>query len=109
MIGDSSTLRNERHWRAFLKWCEGEGCITKGSVPTEILRKLYEVPSSSSPSPSSSSSNKYYSDFGLGSITESESESTSSSGSGSSASAALTADVPSEADKEWAAITMPKP
>ena len=30
VVGDSSTLRYERHWRAFLKWCEGEGCITKG-------------------------------------------------------------------------------
>ena len=94
-MGDSSTLYNERHWRAFIKWCDGEGCSMNGSVPTEILRKLYEVPMRSPLSSSPSSS-----------PTSSPPSSPSPSPSSSTVSPAER--ILSEADNEWAAIMTPK-
>jgi hypothetical protein len=45
VVGDSSTLRNERHWKAFIRWCEGEGCCTSASgtlsLSAEDLSRLY--------------------------------------------------------------------
>ena len=29
VVGDSHTLRLERHWRAFIEWCEKENCVVR--------------------------------------------------------------------------------
>lgn len=41
VVGDSRTLRCERHWSAFLRWCEEEGCVVGGEVDAEDILALY--------------------------------------------------------------------
>jgi superfamily I DNA and/or RNA helicase len=41
VVGDSRTLRNERHWRAFVDWCQREGCYVERSVDPKVLARLY--------------------------------------------------------------------
>ena len=41
VIGDSRTLKNERHWRAFVDWCRSEGCYVSSPLSPDVLGTLY--------------------------------------------------------------------
>ena len=41
VIGDSRTLKNERHWKAFVDWCRAEGCYISSPLKPEVLSTLY--------------------------------------------------------------------
>ena len=41
VIGDSRTLQNERHWRAFVEWCKAENCYVSSPLKPEVLSTLY--------------------------------------------------------------------
>lgn len=41
VVGDSSTLRYDRHWRAFVDWCRKEGCYISQTMSAETIAKLY--------------------------------------------------------------------
>jgi len=41
VVGDSRTLRNERHWRSFVDWCRREGCYVEQAVDPAVLARLY--------------------------------------------------------------------
>ena len=41
VIGDSRTLKNERHWRAFVEWCKAEDCYVSSPLKPEVLATLY--------------------------------------------------------------------
>ena len=41
VVGDSRTLRCERHWAAFLRWCEQEGCIFDAKIDSSDILALY--------------------------------------------------------------------
>jgi hypothetical protein len=58
VIGDSSTLRHERHWRAFVDWCRDQGCYTTASdvVPRSTLDGTALLPSAAAASASASDS-----------------------------------------------------
>ena len=44
IVGDSSTLRQEKHWGAFVDWCMLEGCYVRQPMKGEVLANLYTVP-----------------------------------------------------------------
>ena len=56
VVGDSSTLKNERHWKAFIRWCEVQGCSATQSLSPAVLHRLYSDQSTTTSSPSSLSS-----------------------------------------------------
>lgn len=41
VIGDSQTLRHDRHWKAFVDYCRKEGCYTSLNLSPETVAKLY--------------------------------------------------------------------
>ena len=41
VIGDSRTLNNERHWKAFVDWCRAEGCYVSSPLRPDVLSTLY--------------------------------------------------------------------
>lgn len=41
VIGDSRTLKNEIHWKAFVDWCRAEGCYISSPLKPEVLARLY--------------------------------------------------------------------
>lgn len=41
VVGDSSTLQYDRHWKAFVDWCRNEGCYIHQSISSETIAKLY--------------------------------------------------------------------
>ena len=44
IVGDSTTLRQEKHWGAFVDWCMLEGCYLRQPMKGEVLASLYTVP-----------------------------------------------------------------
>jgi hypothetical protein len=51
IVGDSITLRQERHWGAFVDWCMLEGCYVRQPMKGEVLASLYTVPTDNHISP----------------------------------------------------------
>lgn len=41
VIGDSQTLKHDRHWKAFVDYCRKEGCYTSLNLSPETVAKLY--------------------------------------------------------------------
>ena len=41
VIGDSNTLRHDKHWCEFIQWCQDEGCFINGDVNSDILLNKY--------------------------------------------------------------------
>ena len=44
VIGDSSTLQHDPHWKAFVDWCREEGCYVHKDFKGEQLEVLYAAP-----------------------------------------------------------------
>ena len=37
VVGDSATLRSDRHWRAFIQWTKQKGCFVDDYNPPEVV------------------------------------------------------------------------